>query len=226
MPILESINSVFYAIAFLVPGLIILFIRSQFITGRSPPFSEAALPYLTLSVIYYAVAAPFIGYISFATGPKWWQIAIWFCLIIVGPLLFGTILGITARLGPIRWLLQKIGLNPVHVVPTAWDWKFGALPGQCVLVVLKDGTKFAGHYGSRSFASSVPSERDLYIETVYSIEEDQKWVPLGQGVLIAAGEIRTIEFWPAEYPPKLPKENQNDERKQNIPADIPSNTTD
>ena len=43
---------------FSVPGIIILYIRAQFITGRMPPIAEGAISYLTLSLIYQAVAYP------------------------------------------------------------------------------------------------------------------------------------------------------------------------
>ena len=52
-------------------------------------------------------------------------------------------------------------------------------------------------YGSQSFTASTPDERDMYIQWVYEIGDDGSWsVDVEQGVLIAAGEISTIEFWP------------------------------
>lgn len=45
--------------------------------------------------------------------------------------------------------------------------------------------------------SSDPLERDIYIERIYDIEEDNRWVSCGEkGLLVAAGEVQTIEFWP------------------------------
>ena len=74
------------------------------------------------------------------------------------------------------------------------------MPEQWVLVTLKDGTRFGGFYGAQSFTSSSPDERDMYIQWVYDIDEDGTWsVPDSEnGLLIAAGEIRTIEFLPYE----------------------------
>lgn len=82
-------------------------------------------------------------------------------------------------------------------MPTAWDWKFGNMNSQWVLVVLKDGTHFGGLCGPDSFVSSDPTERDIYIQWVYDIDDEKNWHPRGEtGVLICAGEVRTIEFWP------------------------------
>ena len=38
----------------------------------------------------------------------------------------------------------------------------------------------------------------MFIQWIYDIDEDGTWTPpkSERGVLIAAGEIRTIEFWP------------------------------
>jgi hypothetical protein len=54
----------------------------------------------------------------------------------------------------------------------------------------------AGEFGKNSFASSEPSERDLYLERVYQFSEDNPWQPVAKtsGILIKAEEIRYIEF--------------------------------
>ena len=44
--------------------------------------------------------------------------------------------------------------------------------------------------------SSDPNERDIYIQWVYEIDDDGKWSARDErGLFIAAGEVRTIEFW-------------------------------
>ena len=68
---------------------------------------------------------------------------------------------------------------------------------QWVLVTLKDGTRFAGFCGSDSFMSSDPSERDIYIQQVYDVDDDNNWSSSAEkALLIIADEIQTIEFWP------------------------------
>ena len=121
----------------------------------------------------------------------------WFSLIFVGPAALGLLLGVNIQKDLFRRVLQRGGLNLVHATPTAWDWKFRAMPTQWVLVTLKDGTRFAGYCGPESFISSDPAERDMYIEWIYDVDSDNKWVNVGKkGVLITSGEIQTIEFWP------------------------------
>ena len=205
MPDLTSFENLYLILGFLVPGLVVLFVRSQFVTGRRPAHEAALLSYLTISVIYYALALPFVDFVLSIQEPSYFKVLAWFTLIFVGPTALGLLLGINIQKDVLRGCLQWCGLNPVHVMPTAWDWKFGGMTTQWVLVTLKDGTRFAGFCGPESFMSSDPSERDIYIQRIYDIDEQDKWSSRGEkGVLIVAGEIQTIEFWPANS-----KENTN-----------------
>ena len=204
---LQSLDNVYLILGFLVPGLIVLFVRSQFVTGRIPSHTAALLSYLTVSVIYYALALPFIDFIQSIHKLDYGKILAWFALIFIGPTVLGLLLGIIVQKNLLRQLLQWIGLNQVHAIPTAWDWKFGSMTDQWVLVTLKDGTRFAGYCGSESFMSSDPTERDIYIQWVYDIETNGSWSPRGEnGVLITTGEVQTIEFWPY-----TPQENADEQ---------------
>ena len=210
---LKSLDSYYPALGFLVPGLIALFVRSQFVTGRSPPHTAALLPYLTISIIYYALALPVVDFVLSLEESGYRRPLAWFGLVFIGPALFGLVLGIDIQKGFSRRIIQRLGLNPVHVMPTAWDWKFGSsMANQWVLVTLNDGTRFAGFCGEKySFMSSDPYERDIYIQWIYDIDDESKtWSSRGDtGVLITAGEVSTIEFWPYTPPPPENSHEQN-----------------
>jgi hypothetical protein len=197
MPDLKAIdlNNLGLVLTFIVPGLIIVFIRSQFVTGRSPSHAESILTYLTLSAIYYAIVLPFLDY--GLPQRKW----VWTILVFGGPAIFGLALGINVRKGYLHKFLRWLHFNPVHAMPTAWDWKFCDTPPIWVMVTLKNGTHFAGRLTSDSFVSSDPKERDIYIENVHDIADDGRWISptRGKSVLITAGEISTIEFWPDQH---------------------------
>ena len=190
---------------FIVPGLVILFVRSQFVAGQSSSHSTTFLNYLVVSLIYYALVLLFLS----VWGMDYGKALAWFALILVGPTALGLLLGLNIQKNLFHRILQRCGLNPVHVVPTAWDWKFGNMAEQWVLVTLKDGTRFSGFCGTGSFASSDPTERDIYIQLIYDVDDDNRWRSPGEkGVLIAAGEVRTIEFWPYN-----PEENISEQGK-------------
>lgn len=194
---IKSLEGVHLALAFMVPGLVATFIRTQFTTGRMPAPKDSLAAYFALSVFYLALVLPAVGYILEIRDAGYFRAAAWFGVVFVGPALLGLLLGLNARHEFGRQLLRRLGLSTVHVMPTAWDWKFANAVPQWVMVTLKDGTCFSGFYSGHSFASSDPAERDLYIEQVYDVGNDNKWTPkAGCSVLVAPGEIRTIEFWP------------------------------
>ncbi|WP_425335351.1 DUF6338 family protein [Rhodoblastus acidophilus] len=87
-------------------------------------------------------------------------------------------------------------MHTVHPLSAAWDWRFHNTPEHWVLVKLKNDTTWAGYLGKDSFISSDPLQRDLYIQQVFEIGDDNAWTQKNSGVLINAGEISTIEFWP------------------------------
>ena len=154
---------------------------------------------MTVSVIYYALVLPVIDLVPSIQQSSYGKALAWFALILVGPTILGLLLGVNIQTDAFRRFLQWCRLNPVHVIPTAWEWKFRGMSEQWVLVTLKDGTRFAGFCGSGSFMSSDPEERDIYIERIYDIDDDNRWIPRGEkGLLVAAGEVRTIEFWQPE----------------------------
>lgn len=195
MPDLKSLDVVYLILAFVVPGLIIVFVRAQFTTGRIAPPKEAALAYLALSAIYYALVLPGVG-AMIAMSPGYGRAFAWVALAFVGPAIMGALLGLNARHGFSRRMLWVLRLPVIHAIPTAWDWKFSGASPQWVLVTLKDGTRFAGFLGARSFASSDPMERDIYIEKIYDLSDDDKWVDRGDRGVIVASEIQTVSFWP------------------------------
>lgn len=171
--------------------------RAQFLTGRLLSASDGALAYFTVSVVYHALTFPVLSWLFEKDGPLSSRTGLWFLLTVLGPALFGVILGLNAKFSWTRRILGRVGVNTLHVLPTAWDWRFADTPAFWIIVKLKNGTKFAGFCGSRSFMSSDPKERDIYIERIYDIGEDEKWISREEnGLLISHGEISTMEFWP------------------------------
>ena len=195
--ILKFPDSIYLIIGFLVPGLIIIFVRSKFVTGRQPLGSAIILSCLTVTVIYYALVFPVFVLVLEIQESGYQKILAWYGLVIVGPGIVGFVLGIVAQNDSLRSFLRLLGLNLVHTIPTAWDGKFANMNELWVLVTLKNDTRFAGFCSHKSIISSDPAERDIYIQWIYDVGEDGKWKSRGEnGVLIAAGEIQSIEFWP------------------------------
>lgn len=199
-----------YLIGLFIPGLIALFIRSQFVTGWRLSHRDNILPYLTISIVYYSLVLPLVDLALPEKAGHVTLVWVWFFVVFIGPVALGLLLGLNIQEDLCRRVLRKFGLNLVHVMPTAWDWRFSTLASeQWVFVNLTDGTCLAGFLGPNSFASSGDmGERDIYIQETYDIDKDDNWVPHNphgeSGVLISSGNIKTIEFWPCN-----PQESAN-----------------
>jgi hypothetical protein len=187
------------ALLFVVPGLVALSVRARFITGRTPSAKEDLFTFVVLSLCYYSMVVFFIEP-AFSLGHSWLGRAlVWIFLILVGPAIFGFMLGVAAQKDWGAWLAGKFDLTIVHVIPAAWDWRFSrvARSGMFVMVTLTSGERVAGFFGGNSFASSDAGERDLYIEEEYTVTDEGVWEARDEkvGILISAREVRYIEFW-------------------------------
>jgi hypothetical protein len=195
---LKAPESIYVLLFFVVPGLVIVYVRSRFISGRTPSHTENVLGYLVLSLLYYSIVLPFIEYALSIREPWAARAAVWIVLSLVGPAVFGLLLGVWAQKEWGVWIADKMRLSTIHVIPAAWDWRFSKMPrgGMFVMVTLTSGERVAGLFGARSFASSDTGERDLYIEEEYDVDDD-RWEarPARVGILIPVKEVRYIEFW-------------------------------
>lgn len=182
---------------FTVPGVVALYIRAQFLSGKVPSASEGIISYVTVSLVYQASVFPIAKHLYHVTeidGLLW---AKWVSLIFLGPAILGLLLGLNIRKGWTKRLVNFFGINTIHPVGCAWDWKFAHCEECWGIVTLKDGTKWYGYIGTGSFMSSEPSERDFYMTHVYEMAEDGKpWSPKNSSVWIAHGEIQSLEFLP------------------------------
>jgi hypothetical protein len=199
MPDFKGVENFHLVLLFIVPGLVALFVRSKFITGRTPSPAENVLSFVVLSLVYYSLTILFVERALAVQEPWLTRASVWILLILVGPVLFGFVLGVAAQKEWATWIAGKLDLTIVHVIPAAWDWRFCKVPrgGMFIMVTLTSGERVAEFFGSSSFASSDAGERDLYIEEEYTVTEQVTWEPRPEkvGILISAKEIRYVEFW-------------------------------
>ena len=182
---------------FCVPGIIILYARSLFLSGKVPSLSEGILIYATVSVLYHAIIFPIASplYQGDGMAAYKWQ---WILLLFIFPSVIGALLGINIKNNWTRRILAGCGLQTVHPVDNAWDWYFANCQKCWVLATLKDGTRWAGFLGVNSFMSSSREERDIFIQIVYEIGENSVWTARRSSVWIAPGELQSLEFWTIE----------------------------
>ena len=214
MPDFKGADNFQLILLFVVPGLIALFVRSRFIAGRAPSAKENLLIFVVLSLFYYSLTIFFIEPAISIREPWAVRALIWVLLVLVGPAVFGFVLGVAAQREWFTRFANLLGFAIVHVIPAAWDWRFSSIPrdGMFVMVTLTSGERVAGFFSSNSFASSDVGERDLYIEEEYTVTDQGEWEARGErvGILISAKEIRYIEFWNPRPATAQTAENAND----------------
>ena len=190
----------FYTLAFVVPGFILNNTVSTFVPPKSDQPQGALLRYLHFSCINYAVWSWVIYLLVKTDYPKSHPVrtaSIWTTIILISPVVLGIVAGFVSEKELVRKALQKLGFNPAHIIPTGWDYRFSKTMGDSwITVTLKDSAVIHGKFGPKSFASSDASDRDLYIEEVYTISDTNEWgiVPGTDGVLIRGDQIQYIEF--------------------------------
>jgi len=203
---IKSIETIYLALMFAAPGLIIVYFRSRFITGRRPKTSEYVLEYIAISTAYLALSVPFVEFFIEARTTNWIRIALWLLLLGVVPACVGIVLGTGTQRGWWRFLFGKLGLSLVSPYPTGWDWIFSRLRQPAfLLITLEDGSQVAGYFGWDSLASSDPSERDLYLEEIYDLNKRGQWKARKekQGILISGKNIKHVEIWRAPSTEKV-----------------------
>lgn len=182
---------------FAVPGIIALYVRAQFLDGKMPSFADGLFVYVTLSLFYHAVwfvIFPSVYSISLssATVSQKFQLS---GLVFLAPVFIGLLSAANIRSQWIQNALRRYGVSVLHPIGTAWDWKFSNTKENWVTVTLKDGNVWRGVIGANSFMSSSPQERDIFIEKVYTLGDNEEWIERESSVLITHSEVQTIEFW-------------------------------
>ena len=141
------------AAAFLMPGVVALYVRSRFVPVRTQ--SQPVIAYLAVSIDYHGLAFAFA--VPLPPGPR-----LPIAYMLAGPAALGLALGLEVRLGLLHGILGRIGIQPIRSIPTAWNRKFGRMKPHWMQVTFKDGTRVAGYCGKKSFMLSDRAERDLY----------------------------------------------------------------
>lgn len=102
-----------------------------------------------------------------------WIVFLWIvCVLFVFPTLLALVL---SSLWRARWtqpFLGRLGISQVESTPQAWDWFFLTQEQGCwVVAEAEDGTRVGGEYGANSFVSITPHRKDLFLETIYDVDE-------------------------------------------------------
>ena len=215
---LDTPVAVVLAILFLIPGFLWKMIAdstSPYVTRRD----TSLLQYLALSCLNYLLALPVI-YLLIVYGPTDLSalkqggirdnksyIMAWLSLVFVLPVLGGYVSQRLVWFFAGSGFAKKLGIWIVHPAPTAWDYVFARDQPYWARIELTDGKLIEGVFDSNSLASSEVEDRDIFLETVFELDEetqDYRQVDRNAGILVRGQSIKTIAFFNIE---------SNDERE-------------
>lgn len=197
----NSFEVIFYSAVFIVPGYILYSTLHSLVPRLKINMINSTLRFLTATLIHYIMWSWLI-YLMF--NSDYLKTSIFrlylssFLIVVISPCLVGLLLAKLSDKNILIKILQKLGYSPINPIPTSWDYKFSNIPSKSwVIVSLKDGKVFYGKFSTESFASSESMERDFYIEDVYTLSNDKKWMKRekNDGVLILSDQIKYIEFF-------------------------------
>ncbi|XWW51853.1 DUF6338 family protein [Planococcus sp. 11815] len=184
---------------FVVPGFIIDSVIRRFIPVKNSAIESSYLRFLLFSCYHYGVYAIPIYYLfinDFYESHPLLTISLFLFIMFGSPLMVGSLLVFIRSKRYHETFFEKIKVKPIKSIPIAWDYFFNKTESTFVIIYFKDGTIINGKFGSSSYASSLPSERDLYLESICEVDDEGNWeIKRGSnGVLIKSEEIKAIEF--------------------------------
>lgn len=179
---------------FFVPGFISVKVYDLLVPSERRDFSKSVFEVVGYSALNFAALSWLI--ITLVSSVPLFSNAYIFTLSVLLILFFF----------PIVWPMLFVKLQswpPTaayfrHPIQKPWDYVFGLKKPFWMIVHLKDGRRVGGRFYVNSFASSYPAEEQIYLEEVWNLDEDGKFVecvPQTRGLLIPGREIMLIELF-------------------------------
>jgi hypothetical protein len=177
---------------FFVPGLVMLKVWDQIVPqGARRDLGKSLFEAIAYSGMNLGFFMPLIVEMRAGRlGPVSYFLSLF--LILLGapaawPFLLRTVLSS-------RWLARR-GLHPIE---QPWDFVFGQHEPFWIVVHLRDLGRIGGRFAGNSFAFSSPSEPQIYLEEVWTVDNSGRLIkPVQQsrGIVILNKDILAVEFF-------------------------------
>lgn len=195
---ISTYETVIYTAMFLVPGFIIDEVISTLMPMKTYTDAVKILEYIGYSIFNLTIWIWLFFLIkkNIDNSTFWYLVILVICLLSTS-FLSGLIIGLLRKFELLRKMFANFSINIIHPVPTAWDYKFSTIGKEKWLIItLLNDKHLYGKFAYSSLASSDPVERDIYLEEVYTLNEDENWVKVDRtdGVWISTSNIKLIEF--------------------------------
>ena len=179
---------------FFVLGFISIKVYDLLVPGETRDFTKSLLEAVSYSTLNFAALFWLIATIQ--TGDFYQRHFILYSLSVAAIMVVVPACWPLVFLGVSAW--RPIGKHIVHPIQKPWDYVFGKHEPFWILVHLKNGEKIGGRFGLGSFASSNPADEQIYLEEIWVLDDDDRFVvPVedSRGIIIMNNEIRAVEFF-------------------------------
>jgi hypothetical protein len=182
----------------LVPGFVFIRVLDNLLPGVRRSFTQQVIDIVcwsfTILAIWLLPALIVFGLSQRVSG--------WLFYLLLGALILLGVFGTPILLAYIFYRLYVRGTLKnwgTHQSPTSWDWFFSNRKGNhYVRFHLKEGTDLGGYYGERSFAASSPNAQEIYVEEVWRLDKDGRFVERVEetdGAIVNREDCTRIEFF-------------------------------
>jgi hypothetical protein len=179
---------------FFVPGFIYLKAYRLFFAETNTDFSKdlyEAIGFSFLNAIVFSYPLYLIHVTQLLSKHPLVYFLIVIFIVIIAPFLYAFIF---QRISKKKWFSRFL----VSPTKSAWDSFFSNRESYYVVVTLKSGRKIGGKYGLKSYSSTFPNPKEIYLQEVWKLNEKNGFeniMPQTEGILISESEISTIEFF-------------------------------
>lgn len=181
-------------IAFAIPGFISIKTYDLLLPSERREVGKSLVDAVAYSCVNYSLLSWLIlldQKYQWAKNYPAWHIILVFLVLFAFPVIWAW---------TFVWLRKQdfFKIYAPHPIPKPWDYVFGNGQSYWVVVELSGGEIIGGMYDTKSFASSYPAEEQLYIQQLWEIEDNDKFIkPLerSHGAIISASEIKLIRFY-------------------------------
>lgn len=189
-----EINKLALFLLFFIPGFISIKVYQLLIASEKIKFSDAiaeAVGFSSLNFAFFSWLIILIHKNKLYESYPFWYYLISFIIIFITPIIWPILYVYISRFK----LFRKYLISPIK---SAWDFYFDKRESCWVIINLKTNEKIGGIYSSKSFASSYPCKEQIYLEELWQIDSNGKFIRKNErssGILISFEEIKSIEFY-------------------------------
>ncbi len=205
MPLeLTPTNFDFFA-RYVLAGFLIIVVRNVFVRGERPKIAEMALDILLLSLVNQAIwriGTYSLSLMCFFVRPSTCHALApghefsLYIEVLALPGLVGCLIGVILQRGWGSGVARLLSFPLIDPIPRAYDHVFANRSPGLVILTFQAGTVIYGYYGPSSRAGRDPARSEIYLERIYTIDNESQWKELDppRGALISLEGIRAIEF--------------------------------